>query len=194
MNGNWQKYQNTNRLHQYFLQNFLHSVVDAVLATQPQAALDIGCAEGFVLHELSTRLPHMQATGIDIDTAALERGKQMFPSLDLQHGDGTQCLAEDNQYDCVLALEILEHLPEPEKLLAEVKRVSKKYCIFSVPHEPWFCLANLARGKNLSRFGNDIEHVNHWNPWSFSRLLQKNGFSIVKHKLPFPWMLFVCEV
>lgn len=136
----------------------------------------------------------MNIVGIDIDAAALERGKNLFPHLQLEKGDGLNAQADDNSYDCVLALETLEHLPEPEKLLAEAKRVSKKHCIFSVPHEPWFCWAKLARGKNVSRWGNDIEHVNHWNPWSFTSFLKENGFTITKKSLPFPWLLFVCEL
>ena len=41
--------------------------------------------------------------------------------------------------------------------------VSNDGCVVvSVPREPVFCALNLARGKNVTRLGNDPEHINHW--------------------------------
>lgn len=194
MNGNFQKYQNKNRLHRYLLRVFLDEVCKFVERTRCETVLDVGCAEGFVLNELFQRGVAARLIGIDVDAAAIARGKQLFPHLDLRHGDGLQIDAIDGSYDLVLALEILEHLNEPELLLAELRRVSRRHCIVSVPHEPWFCLANLARLKNVSRWGNDIEHLNHWNPRVFPKFLEANDLKILDHRLPFPWMLYRCEV
>lgn len=194
MNGNLQKYQNTNRLQQYLLQRFLNKVGQMVADIPAQSVLDIGCAEGFVLNSLQEKYSHLQLTGIDVDQDAIARGRELFPRLHLQTGNGLQLDVPDNSYDLVLTLEIMEHLKQPELLLAEIRRVSKKHCLISVPHEPWFRLANLARGKNISRWGNDIEHINHWNPRSLPKLLRSNGFTIVEQQLPFPWMLYRCEV
>ena len=89
----------------------------------------------------------------------------------------------------VICTEVLEHLENPELALMELKRVSKKYILLSVPNEPFFMLANLLRGKNISRWGNDIEHINHWSFWSFQSFIKSKGVNIAKKFFPFPWTI-----
>lgn len=45
--------------------------------------------------------------------------------------------------------------------------------IITIPHEPWFRLSNLLVLKNVLRFGNPIDHINHWNKTSFRKFLTK---------------------
>jgi hypothetical protein len=57
-----------------------------------------------------------------------------------------------------------------------------------VPHEPLFRLANLARGKHVARWGNDPEHVQHWNMRSFCRLVSPYFRPLAMYS-PFPWLV-----
>jgi hypothetical protein len=94
--------------------------------------------------------------------------------------------------DLVMVLEVLEHLRYPENAMIEAGRISGRYCLFSVPDEPYFRIANLLRGKNISRLGNDIGHINHWDEIAFLKLVSKN-FNIIYTRKPFPWTIVLCE-
>ena len=78
--------------------------------------------------------------------------------------------------------------------LWELMRVTRQYCLLSVPHEPFFCIANFLRGKNLTRLGNDIEHVNHWGKVSFVRFLQDSGLVVRGIEMSFPWLIALAEI
>ena len=99
---------------------------------------------------------------------------------------------EDDSFDLVLCLEVLEHIPDPRPALAEMARVSSSDLILSVPHEPWFRLGSLARGKYVSGFGNHPEHVNHWNPRSFREFLS-GSVEPVEVTTSLPWVIARCR-
>ena len=99
----------------------------------------------------------------------------------------------DRSMDAVLCLEVLEHLERPQLALAELARVARHRVILSVPHEPYFRLGNLVRGKHLSGWGNHPEHVQHWNPATFQSFLQPT-FAEVRVVEAFPWIVASCAV
>lgn len=70
-------------------------------------------------------------TGLDIETA-LSYDDDIKPDVTW---DGKTMPFEDAQFDCVMATEVLEHVPHPEVYLAEVFRVLKKGggLFFTVP-------------------------------------------------------------
>ena len=61
-----------------------------------------------------------------------------------------------------------------------------------MPWEPWFRLGNLARGKNVSAFGNDPEHVQQFTPARLHRLLGA-GFQTVAVTTSAPWLVGVAR-
>jgi hypothetical protein len=67
-------------------------------------------------------------------------------------------------------------------------RLRPRRLVLSVPHEPFFMLGNLARLKNVTRLGNDPEHVNHWSPRSFRRLID-GRLDLLRVTTSFPWIL-----
>jgi ubiquinone/menaquinone biosynthesis C-methylase UbiE len=99
---------------------------------------------------------------------------------------------KDNAFDLVLCNEVLEHVENPEKALQELKRVTSKYLLLSVPNEPIFMASNFLRGKNVSRWGNDIEHINHWSRNSFKNFVKKE-LQIHAIYNPFPWTIILAE-
>ena len=69
----------------------------------------------------------------------------------------------------------MEHLYEPTHALQELARVSRRYLVLSVPHEPWFCFSNAARGKNLDirPRGSDPDHRQFWTRAAFGRFVEQ---------------------
>lgn len=83
----------------------------------------------------------------------------------------------DKSFDIVLALNLMEHLSNPNKFLNEVKRVLKDSGIFiaSVPNTSFF--------RKLIRKTIVIpEHLNYWDCKSFKKLLRSKGFRVIDIK------------
>lgn len=156
---------------------------------KPKNILDVGCGEGFTLIKLKHAKIGQNFEGVDNSDDALKIGKKLNPKLNIKKGDIYKLPYEDNSFDLLICTEVLEHLKDPQKAVNELRRVSSKYVIFSVPNEPFFILANFLRGKYLKTLGNHPEHINHWTSNGFKKMLRKNKFKVSSSKFPFPWTL-----
>ena len=192
--GNWQKYQSKNPFQQKLIDRFLAQVQAMVAPLPVTSMLDAGCGEGFVLNMLLERCATLElAVGVDIDEEALRRGRRLFPNLVFWQADIAHLPCPANSFDIVIGTEVLEHLHYPAEALTELCRVSKRYCLFSVPHEPFFRLCNLARGKSIFRLGNDIDHYQNWSRAGFIRFLQRH-VDVLDIRLSFPWQIVLGQV
>ncbi len=193
--NNLKKYRNRNPLHRFLLNRFLKKVTEMVKETGTKKVLDVGCGEGFIINHLQSEIDDIRITGIDIDQSVIDKGKELFPDLNLKIGDANNIDYSDNSFDLVLCMEMLEHTdnPAPTDTLKELKRVSSNYCIISVPNEPHFRICNLLRLRNITRLGNYKEHMNKWSTGSFKKLLIDAGFEIVKESRPIPWQLYLVK-
>lgn len=87
-----------------------------------------------------------------------------------------------NSFDTVIAGEVVEHVENPSFFLREINRILKpngKF-IVSTPHGCyyWEIIRNLFFSKMPSI---DVgEHLSNWNILDFERLLNKNGFKVIK--------------
>jgi hypothetical protein len=181
------KYENKNPLHHYLLHRFLSSITAGVRSTGRRNVVEIGCADGYVYEFLHTHLgvPFSYA-GFDIDVDALERARKRFPGIPFERGSIYDFKATA---DLVLCLEVLEHLAEPDNALRHLAALDADDFIVSVPHEPWFALGNLARGRHIATFGNIPDHVNRWTKAQFRRQLSP-WFEVVKDYSSFPWIAY----
>jgi ubiquinone/menaquinone biosynthesis C-methylase UbiE len=98
----------------------------------------------------------------------------------------------DEEFEIVIATEVLEHLRKPHSAIKECKRVSKRYCVFSVPYEPFWRISNIFRLAYLEDFGNTPGHIQHWNKTQFKNMLKKH-FRKVKIKQSILWNIAICE-
>ena len=187
--GNYKKYTSKNPLMGIVISKFMKNMSETIAPLEDvNSVIDIGCGEGFIINCLN----RPDITGVDISKKALNIAKRKNPECNFCTGSVYDLSFKKNSFDLVLATEVLEHLENPEKALQEIKRISKNYCLFSVPNEPYFRTMNLLRGKNLTRFGNDIEHVQNWSSREFVKLA-KTYFDVVEVKKPFPWTMVLCR-
>lgn len=100
---------------------------------------------------------------------------------------------EKDSADLVVCSEMLEHLKHPEETLCILQRVASDYLIFSVPHEPVWCVLNMMRGKYLDSFGNTPEYFQHWSIKSFAKLVERY-FEVIDMRIPAPWIMSLCHV
>ncbi len=190
--SNYQKHTTTNPFQKFLLTRYFSSF-EKLIPDKISNILDIGCGEGFLVSHLPKNIKY---TGIDHNPESIEIAKSAAyqqRETNFLVGNVYKLPFPDKQFDLITCLEVLEHLEAPEKALAEIKRMAKKYVILSVPNEPLFQLANFLRGKYLSRFGNHPEHINQWGIRQFKKLISKY-FIIKKASYSFPWQIYLCQI
>jgi ubiquinone/menaquinone biosynthesis C-methylase UbiE len=189
---NFRKHTTRNPLQRFFIDRFLDVLVKELRKIHPKTVLDVGCGEGFTLARIRKADIGKHLEGVDFLDTAIALGKKAHPYLSLKQGTIYKLPYKDNSFDVVLCTEVLEHLDNPEKAVAELHRVTRRYGIISVPNEPIFRIANFVRGKNWSRWGNDIEHIQHWSTKGIIRFVSKY-FTVRVVRTPFPWTMLVVE-
>ena len=189
----YDKYRTKNPLYRFVTNRFLKRL-ETIIAplTDAQTVLEVGCGEGYLLNHISKLKSFSRLEGIDISKEIIEKAKMFYPSVKFSTGSICSLNYRDSEFDLVLACEILEHLQNYDKALSEIKRVTKKYCIVSVPVEPIWRILNLARGAYIVSLGNTPGHIQHWNKKSFPRLLSR--YLTVEHVYyPLPWQMALCR-
>lgn len=81
--------------------------------------LDVGCGVGQVVRRLKEA--GFQAKGVDVSEPNIR--KAVEAGLDCQYYDGKRIPFEDESFDAAGALNVLEHVEEPESFIAELVRV-----------------------------------------------------------------------
>ena len=97
-----------------------------------KAVLDLGCAGGFMAEALTNK--GAKVTGIDpaahAITAATARAEHMDQAIQYDVGVGENLPYPDDHFDAVVCVDVLEHVDNLTKVLAEVTRVLKPGGIF----------------------------------------------------------------
>ncbi len=189
--SNFQKYDTKNPVMKYLNRGFLDSLLTFAKQAQPNNILDAGCGEGFVVEHLRKDLKS-EIIGLDIESNALEVAAEKNPQAMFEAASVYEIPFENDSFDLVVLSEVLEHLEHPERALEEINRVSKKYVLISVPHEPVWRAGNMARLKYLGSFGNTPGHINHWTRRAFVGLIS-SYFEIIELKSPLPWTIALCN-
>jgi hypothetical protein len=99
----------------------------------------------------------------------------------------------ENEFDLASAIEVLEHVPDPEHTLAEMARCAERHLLVSVPREPLWRMLNMARGAYWPVLGNTPGHLNHWSRRSFVALLSRYG-TVAEVRSPFPWTMLLVRL
>ena len=126
-----------------------HATLDELWAqAAPESVLDVGCGEGVLTYEWAERLGDRRIVGIDLDDAELRAqwDQRSRPNLEYRCEEATQLSFADDEFDVATAIEVLEHVPDPEATVAEMARVAKRHLLVSVPREPLWRGLNMARG------------------------------------------------
>ena len=187
------KYQAKNPVQRFLIRRFMSELMALFDETQPSASvLEIGCGEGFVSGQLSERHAGDSYVGVDLAAKDIENLEAKFPAVEAHQGSIYDLSFLGRDFDVVVCAEVLEHLDDPAAALEQILARNPKQVLLSVPHEPWFCLSNFARGKNITRFGNDPEHVNLWGRGGFRKVIEPY-LDIERHETSYPWQLVLAR-
>ncbi len=88
--------------------------------------LDVGCAKGFMLHDLAELIPGITVKGVDISKYAIENAMpDMRPHVEI--ANATNLPFKDDSFDVVISINTIHNLEREEcgKALQEIERVSR---------------------------------------------------------------------
>lgn|GEM_PF-217532 len=160
----------------------------AALAPPGTVLADIGVGEGLALARVQPEATIV--IGVEYRDDKLRCARALVDGLHAVVGDAGMLPLRDGAAGVSTCIEVLEHLTDPNVAVAELARVATVGCVVSVPWEPWFRLGNLARGKNVRRFGNDPEHLQFFTRGRLKALLGRH-FATVRVTPAFPWLVAV---
>jgi SAM-dependent methyltransferase len=190
----YDKYGSSNPVVKRLMANFEGTLEELFTQAAPDSLLDVGCGEGVLTAKWAPRV-HGRVVGIDLDDPALhaEWATRQAPNLEYMVMKAENLPFADDEFDAASAIEVLEHVPDPEHTVAEMARVGRRSLLVSVPREPLWRGLNMARGAYWKDLGNTPGHVNHWSKRSFVQLLSRHG-KVVEARSPFPWTMLLVRL
>lgn len=138
-----------------------------------QKVLDCACGSGYGSEILSRRVGRV--VGVDLSPVAIDycRSHYALPTIEFREGSAEALDFAAESFDAVVSFETLEHVPHPERLLSEARRVLKPGGTFlvSTPNRVNSGLASGERPKNPF-------HLYEWSLREFDQLLRPHFSSI----------------
>ena len=197
---------------QYFYKDAKHTQSDSYLLPvfndilengSGLKVLDLGCGNGGFCNFLCEK--GYDVTGVDISESGIEMARKTYPHLKFVRSD--ICDLEDfreiekGAFDVIVAMEVIEHLQYPRKLMKVVKKYLKQGGVFLVSTPYHGYIKNLVislAGKWDKHFSVDwdVGHLRFFSVESLKRLVSSEGFSVVRFKfagrLPLLWKSMIC--
>lgn len=162
-------------------------IISRVIPCEVNKILDLGFGSGILERELERLDRDLEIFGSDISQNSVEDASKRFPHWSFSVGDATSIKFPNNFFDCVIALEVLEHIASFSlfKVLREVNRVLKKngFFIVSVPLNEDL-KAMLEKGMNPNA------HMRAYQPELLKAELEIGGFKILKEKILYAFHRF----
>jgi SAM-dependent methyltransferase len=100
---------------------FVVALLDGAAVRAGSRLLDVACGPGFVSEAAAAR--RAQPVGVDVATAMVERARARCPDLTFVVGDALRLPFPDASFDAVTMNFGILHVSQPERALAEARRV-----------------------------------------------------------------------
>lgn len=150
--------------------------------------LDLGCNDGTFSKVILDKSGAKELVGIDVVKKTIDWANKHWKrnKMKFRVADAHDLSFKANIFDAVFALEMLEHVFDPLKVLKEARRVLKKggYAVFLVPSDSnlfkavWFLwLRFYPRGKTWRE-----THIQTYRGSYLPKIVRKAGFKVEKEK------------
>ncbi len=166
-----------NELILYFLQKYCSNI---------QSFLEVGCGTGFVSSGVRKVFPDIAITGSEIYTKGLNEAlKRLHGSATLIQMDARR-IPFAQEFDVIGAFDVLEHIDEDEKVLAEIYRSLKPsgFVFIAVPQHMWM----------WSDIDAQACHIRRYTQNEMQSKMERAGFEIIRSTsfvsflLPLMWL------
>ena len=133
--------------------------------------LEIGCGTGFVLSGIHAALPGLSLSGSEASCTGLAVAARRLPSASLFQMDARNIPFRE-EFDVIGAFDVLEHIQEDERVLAEMERAVKRGggILITVPQHQslWSNVDNIAG------------HVRRYSVHDLIRKINRAGFKVLR--------------
>jgi 2-polyprenyl-3-methyl-5-hydroxy-6-metoxy-1,4-benzoquinol methylase len=140
--------------------------------------LEMGCGLGDLLGLLQE---DFTVFGVDLIEEAVELAKKNAPKADISMGDATDFSRfADGELSVVVALHLVEHLPNPEQTIRDIyaKLQSGGLFLFATPH-PEYSLRRF-KDRDNDAIGKDKTHINCHVPEVWKTWCEDAHFTVLK--------------
>ncbi len=91
--------------------------------------LDVGCGTGEITSRLAALFPQARLIGVDLLESHLELARSRYPELGervaFRQADAFELPFADSSFDLVVCRHVLQAIPQPERVVAEMIRVAR---------------------------------------------------------------------
>jgi 2-polyprenyl-3-methyl-5-hydroxy-6-metoxy-1,4-benzoquinol methylase len=147
------------------------------------SALDVGCGLGYGLDLLSIKAA--EVSGIDVDEKAIawcrSRDLGRNPRIaDLRAYDGERLPYDDDSFDVVTSIDVIEHVPDYDRFVDELLRVARRAVVISTPNRrPEFTKPD---GTPMNHW-----HLREWTRDELAAILAEHAARVEWHHVNGPW-------
>jgi len=142
----------------------------------PQKICEVGCGAGEILLFLKDRFPQSVICGFDISVDA-ERFWTNHNGRDVKYFRKDFIESGSERYDCILLLDVIEHLENPFAFLEKIRQRGK-YFIFHIPLDlsAW----SILRKNVLLKQRDKVGHIHFFTKDLALALLREAGFNVIQ--------------
>lgn len=109
--GNYyDKHRSKNPIVRYLMNNFHRVLFQLIEEVSPKSLLDIGCGEGYTTEYIKKHFCSINIEGSDVEPSIIKVAQRRLPEINFTVESACKLLRDDNDFDVVTILEVLEHL------------------------------------------------------------------------------------
>ncbi len=150
-----------------------------------EKVLDVGCGNGATGQYLKNFMQVKQVSGIEMNPDMARQAQMILDQVIIGNIEKIELPYEENDFDCIICSDVLEHLYDPDSVLIKLNVHLKDngYLLLSVPNvQHWSVIIRLILGKwDYQDEGIlDSTHIRFFTRKSLRELVQRADYHIEK--------------
>ena len=151
--------------------------IEDLIQHNVKSILDVGCGRGEFLEYLANK-GFKNLAGVDLSETAIAHLNEILPECEAKIGAGEKLPFDDNQFDLITCLGVLEHFLDIPGGLNEMNRVcsANGQVIIMVPNKNfigWFFKSSEEKGTQQKEISETLHSVSEW-----KTLIEQSGIEI----------------
>ncbi|HUU82732.1 MAG TPA: class I SAM-dependent methyltransferase [Phycisphaerae bacterium] len=147
--------------------------------------LEVGCGAGRCIRTIRRHRPDLEAFGCDLSARSIDAARRHNDGVEYETADAVALPYEDAAFDAVVVMDLLEHVADVGRVLAQIRRVCKPGATLHL-HVP--CEGSaltlyrplLAMGIDLTR--DAVGHIHHFTRRQVLDWLAQAGFVVTRRR------------